>query len=173
MLVYRLYQRFLDLLTRLLQAAAVLLLGTMTLVVTADVVARLTMRQSLTWAGELATYCFVWLVFVGAAIALRHGQHLGVGALVEKLPLAAQRAVTLAGLLAVAVLLVVLVAQGPDLVRVAMLQQSPAMNISTAWVYGSAPVMLGVMLLIVLGQALETVFDYAPRHPSAPSEAEG
>lgn len=173
MRLYRLYQRFLDLLTRLLQAAAVLLLATMTLVVFADVVSRLTRRQSLTWAGELATYCFVWLVFVGAAIALRRGDHLGVGVLIERLPVAAQRAVTLAGLLAVAALLAVLMAQGPDLIRVAMLQQSPAMDISTAWLYASAPVMLGIMLLIVIGQLLETVFAYAPRRPSAPSEAEG
>lgn len=171
--LYRWCHRLLDALTRLLQAAAIALLGVMTLVVFADVAARMTTRQSLTWAGELATYCFVWLVFVGAAIALRRGNHLGVGVLVERLPLAVQRAVKLAGSAGVALLLAILIAQGPSLVRVAMLQQSPAMNVSTAWLYASAPVMLGAMLVIVVGQIVETIFEDVPRGPSAPTQAEG
>ena len=47
------------------------------------------------WSEEIATSCFVYSVFIGAAYAYRKHQHVGVDLLVERLPAGARRAVHL------------------------------------------------------------------------------
>lgn len=41
---------------------------------------------SLTWAEEVARYCFLWSVFFGAAYGFRKGVHISVMMVIEKLP---------------------------------------------------------------------------------------
>lgn len=41
---------------------------------------------SLTWAEEVARYCFLWSAFFGAAYGFRKGVHIAVTMLIEKLP---------------------------------------------------------------------------------------
>lgn len=51
-----------------------------------NVFLRYFMRTGLYWSEEVATSCFVWSVFLGAASGYRHGMHIGVDMLVNKLP---------------------------------------------------------------------------------------
>lgn len=41
---------------------------------------------SLTWAEEMARYCFLWSAFFGAAYGFRKGVHISVTMLIEKFP---------------------------------------------------------------------------------------
>ncbi len=41
---------------------------------------------SLTWAEEVARYCFLWSAFFGAAYGFRKGVHISVTMLIEKFP---------------------------------------------------------------------------------------
>lgn len=41
---------------------------------------------SLTWAEEVARYCFLWSAFFGAAYGFRKGVHIAVTMLIEKFP---------------------------------------------------------------------------------------
>ncbi|MDE5603881.1 MAG: TRAP transporter small permease [Helicobacter sp.] len=41
---------------------------------------------SLTWAEEVARYCFLWSVFFGAAYGFRNGVHISVMMVIEKFP---------------------------------------------------------------------------------------
>ena len=49
----------------------------------------------ISWGEEVATTCFVYTVFVGAAWCLRTHQHMGVDLLVDKLKIGARRVVHL------------------------------------------------------------------------------
>ncbi|CAM3360798.1 TRAP transporter small permease [Halomonas lysinitropha] len=53
--------------------------------VSANVIGRSLLNNSLPWADELARMLFVWLVFIGAAAAFAHFEHIAVDFVVRKL----------------------------------------------------------------------------------------
>lgn len=59
------------------------LLAAMTLVTFGQVVARYGFNYSFTWALELVTVLFAWLIFLGIPYGVRVGSHIGVDALVK------------------------------------------------------------------------------------------
>lgn len=65
--------------------ASIFLIITTGLVVI-NVFLRYFMDTGLYWSEEVATSCFVWSVFIGAAAAYKKGKHIGVDILVNKLP---------------------------------------------------------------------------------------
>ena len=57
------------------------------------VITRYVTAQPATWAGEIATLGFAWVVFFGAAACVKYRLHPAIDVLVERLPAGAQRAV--------------------------------------------------------------------------------
>ncbi len=80
-------------------AAALVLLEIAVLL--AGVVSRYVFNAPLTWSDELASILFLWLAMLGAVIALRRGEHMRLGAVVNRLPLSVSGAVQLFARLAV------------------------------------------------------------------------
>lgn len=72
------------------------ILGTMTLVTFANVVARYVFNQNILWALELTVYLFGWLVLLGASYAVKKGLHLGVDIITNMLSPKPRRAIGLA-----------------------------------------------------------------------------
>ena len=83
---------FIDTLEETLIAA---LLGAMTVVTFANVIARFVFNSNILWALELTVFLFGWLVLLGASYAVKKGAHLGVDALVNILSPSARRIVGL------------------------------------------------------------------------------
>lgn len=61
------------------------LLGLMTLLTFANVVARFAFNSNILWALELTVFMFAWLVLLGASYAVKKHAHLGVDAIVNLL----------------------------------------------------------------------------------------
>lgn len=61
------------------------------LLVIVNVITRKLFNYIIIWSEEIATSCFVYSVFIGAAYAYRKHQHVGVDLLVERLPAGARR----------------------------------------------------------------------------------
>jgi C4-dicarboxylate transporter DctQ subunit len=79
------------------------LLAAMTLVAFGQVVARYIFNYSFTWALELTTTLFAWMIFLGIPYGVRVGSHIGVDALVKSLgPRAARVAGGIAAALCIA-----------------------------------------------------------------------
>ena len=55
-----------------------ILLGVMTIVTFANVVARYAFNSNILWALELTVFLFAWMVLLGASYAVKTGAHLGV-----------------------------------------------------------------------------------------------
>lgn len=62
------------------------LLGAMTLLTFANVIARYIFNSNILWALELTVFMFGWLVLLGAPYAVKKGTHLGVDAVINVLP---------------------------------------------------------------------------------------
>jgi len=95
------------------------------------------------WSEELARLLMVWLAMLGAALATREGQHLGLDVVVRQWSSEVQRLAVLFVHLAVAIFAFVIMAWGGGLLvadRFESGQMLPALNISRAWFYLALPV---------------------------------
>ncbi|TYR33986.1 TRAP transporter small permease [Mesorhizobium microcysteis] len=75
-------ERTIDLFFKLLEAVLVALLAGMTVMVFANVILRYVFSSGLDISEELSRFFFVWLIFIGAIVAMRHHAHMGFDLLV-------------------------------------------------------------------------------------------
>ena len=66
----------------------------MTIAVLAQVFGRYLFNYSISWTEETAKFAQIWVVFMGAGIAMRRGWHVAVDVLPSMLPLGPARAVS-------------------------------------------------------------------------------
>lgn len=71
------------------------ILGLMTLVTFANVVARYVFNSNILWALETTVFLFAWLVLLGASYCVKERAHLGVDALLNIVSPGVRRALTL------------------------------------------------------------------------------
>lgn len=71
------------------------LLGLMTIITFANVIARYIFNSNLLWALETTVFLFAWLVLIGASYIVKIGGHLGVDALVNLFSPGVRKALTL------------------------------------------------------------------------------
>ncbi len=107
---------------------------------------RYVVQDPLVWSEELARYALVWITFLGAAVAYRHGTHVVVETVVALLarPVRIALAWFVDGLLVLALL--VLLVQGVGMVEITARTRSTILQIPMSWVYASVPVSAVLML---------------------------
>ena len=77
---------------KLLELLVVLLLLAMVIMVFGNVFLRYAFNSGITISDEMSRYCFIWLTYIGAMVAMREGGHLGVDTLVKHLSLGGKKA---------------------------------------------------------------------------------
>ena len=85
-------------------------------------------KLSMSWYLDLAMLCLAWTAFLGADVAWREGQIIGIDLVTRKLPIKIQRVVELIVLIIIAATLVVIVIFGTRLAwtdRVSRYQSMP------------------------------------------------
>lgn len=131
-------QKFIDLTYRALEALLVALLAGMVALVFANAVARYLFDYSIHIADELPRFMFVWLTFVGAAVAHRQSLHLGMKFVITSFPKSAWPA--LMGLSEVLILgcCLLLIWGGVLTWQVNASVTSPILGVSLVYVHGIA-----------------------------------
>jgi|EndMetStandDraft_2_1072991.scaffolds.fasta_scaffold46074_2 TRAP-type C4-dicarboxylate transport system permease small subunit len=76
---------------KLLDALVVLALAIMVVLVFGNVVLRYAFNTGITVSEEVSRWLFVWLVFLGAIVALKEHAHLGTDMVVSRLPVAGRK----------------------------------------------------------------------------------
>jgi C4-dicarboxylate transporter, DctQ subunit len=71
------------------------LLGLMTLITFANVIARYVFNSNILWALEATVFLFAWLVLVGTSYLVKKGGHLGVDVLIRTIRPGPRRTLTL------------------------------------------------------------------------------
>ncbi len=71
---------------RIEETLIALLLGLMTVITFANVIARFGFNSNILWALELTVFLFGWLVLLGASYAVKTHSHLGVDAIINMVP---------------------------------------------------------------------------------------
>lgn len=134
----------------------------MVLVTLAQVIFRYVIEAPLPWSEELARYCFVWIVFLGGAIGLSRGIHLGVDLFVNQLPERLQTALGILTHALIACFAGAVVYASLPVITMNLLQRSPALGVQMSWIYIAIPVSMVLIVLICAERILAIL-----RGPSA------
>ena len=113
---------------------------------------RYVMRATFQWYDEVARLCFVWMIFLGAAVAVRRGAHFRLHLLIDRFGARARRRVDLLVTLIVIAFAAVLVAGGIAIAPLARRQVTDALEVSMLWFYGALPVGGALMIVFALPQ---------------------
>jgi len=146
------------------------LLAFMAVAILSQIVGRYVFNYSIAWSEEIATFAQVWLVLLGAGVAMRHNGHVGVDVLIRKMPLALQRFCVTASFLLGAWFLGVVVVGSLSLVTIGLIVKSPAMQVPMAVPYLSLPVGFGYFLLEFALASLPRIVSRTPFPADHPEE---
>ncbi|KMK64786.1 TRAP transporter small permease [Puniceibacterium sp. IMCC21224] len=155
-------------LRRLVDGAALLLLGYMALAILVQITGRYVFNYSIAWSEETATFAQVWLTLLGAGIAMRYNQHVGVDFLIRKAPLPVQQLCSAASFALGAWFLSVVVIGSLSLVAIGFMVKSPALRIPMAVPYMALPVGFSYFLLEFALSGLPRIL-----RPGGPDDATG
>lgn len=72
-----------------------IVLGLMTLITFANVIARYVFNDNLLWALEVTVFLFAWLVLLGASYCVKKNLHLGIDVVINLLPAGGRRIMAL------------------------------------------------------------------------------
>jgi len=106
------YKRLLDRIGAVERALGIGLILLIVTAITVQVFTRYALGRPIAWVEESATYAFIWMVFVGASLGLKHGQHIVIQTFGSRLPPRLGTALRTMVWLLVLLTLVVLVVQG-------------------------------------------------------------
>ncbi len=138
-------QHVIDGFFRLLELLIVVLMVAMVVMVFGNVVLRYGFNSGIDISDEMARYCFVWLTYIGAMVAMREGGHLGVDTLVKRLPTGGKKT---ALFISEALMLVCngLFFLGTwKMHELQVSNVSPVVGLSMIWIYGMGYVVATVM----------------------------
>lgn len=136
----------------LVERACILLMVVLVADVFLGVWSRYVMRATFQWYDEVARLCFVWMIFLGAALAVRRGAHFRLHLLIDRVGATNRRRVDLLVTLIVIAFAAVLVAGGIAIAPLARRQVTDSLEISMLWFYGALPVGGALMILFALPQ---------------------
>ncbi|MEY4711605.1 MAG: hypothetical protein RIS88_1055 [Pseudomonadota bacterium] len=140
-------QHVIDGFFRFLELLIVVFMVAMVVMVFGNVVLRYGFNSGIDISDEMARYCFVWLTYIGAMVAMREGGHLGVDTLVKRLPVSGKKA---ALFLSEALMLL---CNGLFLLGTWKMHElqvsnvSPVVGLSMIWIYGVG-YLVGVVMAI-------------------------
>jgi TRAP-type C4-dicarboxylate transport system permease small subunit len=116
------------------------------------VFSRYVLQATFRWYDEVARLCFIWIVFLGASIAVRRGMHFRMRLLIDRL---GERAARFADHIATASVIAfggILMAGGYAILPIARRQVTDALEISQLWFYAALPAGGALMILFALLQ---------------------
>lgn len=131
---------------KLLEFLVVACMVAMVIMVFGNVVLRYGFNSGITVSEEMSRYCFIWLTYIGAMVAMRDGAHLGVDTLIKKLSLNGKKVCFVVSQLLMLFCNVLFLMGTYQMHNLQVTNVSPVVGISMIWVYG-----IGYVVSIVMG----------------------
>ena len=132
--------------SKLLEFLVVVCMVAMVIMVFGNVVLRYGFNSGITVSDEMSRYCFIWLTYIGAMVAMRDGAHLGVDTLIRKLSLNGKKVCFVISQLLMLFCNVLFLMGTYQMHNLQVTNVSPVVGISMIWVYG-----IGYVVSIVMG----------------------
>lgn len=139
-------KKTIDLFFKLLELLVVACLVAMVFMVFGNVVLRYGFNSGITISEEMSRYCFIWLTYIGAMVAMREGSHLGVDTLVKHLPLGGKKFCLFVSECLMLFCNVLFLMGTYEMHHLQVTNVSPVVGISMIWIYG-----IGYVVAVVMG----------------------
>ncbi len=143
-------QHVIDGFFRLLELLIVVFMVAMVVMVFGNVVLRYGFNSGIDISDEMARYCFVWLTYVGAMVAMREGGHLGVDSLVKRLPLGGKKTALFVSEALMLLVNGLFILGTWKMHELQVSNVSPVVGLSMIWIYGVGYVVGAVMAIFNL-----------------------
>ncbi len=157
-LLWMLLRRIEDGLNAVMERVAFAALVAMLVVITMQIVCRV-FFQALAWSEEVARYLLVWITFLGATIAFKHGRHIAVTFAVDALPGPWRKGARILAVLASITFFVVVARTGYAYMSIQSFQVSASLRLPMSYIYAVIPFSAATMFLYAVSDALDLIFD--------------
>lgn len=117
-----------------------LMLGVMSILIILQVISRFVINLPLTWSEELSRYLMIYIVFLGASLAMRHNKLISIELLPETLTGNKRKFVIILVMIISIIFFAILFLQGIDMLPLVQMQSSPGLQLSMAIPYASIPI---------------------------------
>jgi TRAP-type C4-dicarboxylate transport system permease small subunit len=128
----------------------VALMGVMTVLVFAGVLARYVFQVQFAWGQELARFAMIWVSFLGAAVASHRGVHAEVTFILERVSPRMRNLLNVVNFLIISTVLFCLGWYGAVQAWANRLQFSPTLRVSMSYPYAAIPVGSLLMFLFTI-----------------------
>lgn len=160
----RLYVTLIDKLNVVVTGIVAALLAVVALAVLAQVLVRFVLTAlginiSAPWTEELARYTLIWMVFLGAAVGVRHARMIALEFGVRKLPAMTGVPLRYGVMLLTIAFFGLLFSVGVEFLELGRSETSPVLGITKEKVYLAMPVSMVLMILNSLALIAETILE--------------
>ena len=139
-------QKLIDGFFKLLEFLVVMCLLAMVIMVFGNVVMRYAFNSGIQVSEEMSRYCFIWLTYLGAMVAMREGGHLGVDTMIKALPLFGKKICVFFSELLMLGCNSMFLWGTYKMHDLQVTNISPVVGISMIWIYG-----IGYVVAVVMG----------------------
>jgi TRAP-type transport system small permease protein len=139
-------QKIIDQFFKLLELLVVICLMAMVVMVFGNVVMRYAFNSGIQVSEEMSRYCFVWLTYLGAMVAMREGGHLGVDSMIKALPLGGKKVCVFLSECLMLFCNVLFFMGTYKMHELQVTNVSPVVGISMIWIYG-----IGYPVSVIMG----------------------
>ena len=133
-----------------LDGVAAGLLAVEMVVLLVGLIARYVFQHPLIWSDELASVLFIWLAMLGAALALRRGEHMAMTAVVNRAGEPRRRLLHRLGLCATLGFLLAILQPAADYAQDESMATIMSLDVSQGWRAAAMPVGIALMIATVL-----------------------
>ena len=145
-------RQVIDLFFKFLEFLVVVCLVAMVVMVFGNVVLRYGFNSGISISDEMSRYCFIWLTYIGAMVAMRDKGHLGVDTLVRRLSLGGKKLCFFLSEIMMLGCNALFFWGTWQMHELQVTNISPVVGISMIWIYGIGYVTASVMAVMNLNQ---------------------
>lgn len=145
-----------DNIERIISYINILLMSVLIITVFIDVLVRYVYKKPIIWSTEVSLICFIWLIFLGSSIAVRHRRHY----VVEIIPLNWVKTNIILDIvadIASFALLYIMVFNGFNFAKMGMIRYTTSLALPQTVIFAAIPVAGIVMTLFNIEQLIKNV----------------
>lgn len=132
-----------------------ILLAVMSIVIFMQVVFRYIVGSSLSWSEEFGRYLLVYLSFLGASVAVKRNSHIGIEFIVKLLPRSVAKVTEWVAKVLSLIFFLIMIVYGSKVVKVTMMQTSPAMHIKMGYIYSAIAIGGFIMMIHLIAGSIK------------------
>ena len=151
----RMRDRIEEMLYRMETALGVLFFAALFSAVTLQVFFRYVLNSPLVWPFEFSIYCYVFIVYIGGAMAARKQTHVAFGLLAQRLPARAQAALSAVLHIFLVVIFALTIRPSFGYMDFVSGVRSSALGIPWSWVIAIYPLGMGLIILHLLVRVMD------------------